>query len=471
MGGIAIDPRGLKPFIPRSERATLTRSGASFLIKHDPQLLPDISEEEVKDKSKGGSLTKSIACIQATWFCLSCIARVSQKLPVSMLELNVLAHSLCTILVYIIWWRKPLDIKQPLVIREDRMRPLLAYMWMASKTSCIPKPAWSESKSNSTIKVGRDPEFEAIIDDRASSEDAANVGLNHRQRASDSVLPALGDLNTDGLSVRRPVAVTITTTQPLSGTGFRVNAKSTRWKETETSVSGDEYNVTENTITHYKPAVFNLTPCDVRRWELAREAMDKYQLKKPATNLDLVTVKAIPESMGFDFMSKEIKALPFLGFSLVAAGYGGLHALAWNAQFPTHRELILWHMSALVVASPAALCVFFLVLQHAAIFAVFIFRFCHRKLARVPNPDSIEMSPPKPAVVKKRSSSQISEGITMDILIHILKCLGGLAAAAFMYLYIFARAYLVYESFRTVFFLPPEVYSVPRWTQYLPHIT
>lgn len=98
MGGIAIDPSGSNPFIPDSKRSTLV----SLLLKHEPQLLPDISEEEAKDQSKGSSLTKSVACIQATWFCLSCIARISQKLPISMLELNTFAHALCTVIVYIL---------------------------------------------------------------------------------------------------------------------------------------------------------------------------------------------------------------------------------------------------------------------------------------------------------------------------------------------------------------------------------
>lgn len=102
MGGIAIDPSDSNPFIPDSKRSTLTPNGVSLLLKHEPQLLPDISEEEVRDKSKGGSLTKSVACIQATWFCLSCIARISQKMPVSMLELNTFAHALCTVIVYIL---------------------------------------------------------------------------------------------------------------------------------------------------------------------------------------------------------------------------------------------------------------------------------------------------------------------------------------------------------------------------------
>lgn len=102
MGGIAVDPGYSRPFIPDSKRSTLTPNGVLLLLKHEPQLLPDISEGEVKDKSKGGSVTKLVACVQATWFCMSCIARISQKWPVSMLELNTFAHALCTVIVYLL---------------------------------------------------------------------------------------------------------------------------------------------------------------------------------------------------------------------------------------------------------------------------------------------------------------------------------------------------------------------------------
>ena len=97
-----MDPGGSSPFIPSSKCLTLTPSGVSFLLKHEPQLLPDISEAEVKDESKGGSFTKFVACVQATWFCLSCVGRLAQKKPISMLELNTFAHAFCTIIVYII---------------------------------------------------------------------------------------------------------------------------------------------------------------------------------------------------------------------------------------------------------------------------------------------------------------------------------------------------------------------------------
>ena len=373
------------------------------------------------------------------------------------------------------WWKKPLDIKQPVVVREDRMRRLLAYMWMASKASCIPKPI---SGSNETIEVGRDPEFEAIIDDRASSAGVAagDVGTNARQAASNSLQPAADIPNTDGPSETAPSAVTVTVTETraLPGTAFRVNPTSTRWKVTKTWGTGEGHHAKVHTYTHYKPAVFNLTSCDVRRWQLAREAMDQYRLKKPDKDLDLVTIKAVPELMGLDdtgtggFSWASLGLT--LGFSLVAAGYGGLHALAWNARFPTRRELKLWRISALVIASPAVLCIVLILLSYAGVLAVHISHFCLRKIARVPKPDPRGTSPPEAAAVGAMSSSQSSTG-DGKLIVSVFEFFGTLAGTAFYLLYLLARGYLVYESFRTVFFLPPAAYRVPSWTQYLPHIT
>ena len=154
-----------------------------------------------------------------------------------------------------------MDIEQPLVIQEDRMRPLLAYMWMASKTSCIPEP--TTSGGNTTITVGRDPEFEAVIDDKASGAGVATGSgvSNAIQTASESIRPAVPIPSIDAPSVTRPPNTTVTSTQDLPGTGFRVNSESTRWKVK--SSYHDDVNVYSN--VYHEPAIFQLTPRDVRR--------------------------------------------------------------------------------------------------------------------------------------------------------------------------------------------------------------
>ena len=73
----------------------------------------DISKKYLQDKSKANGLAKSLVCLQASWFCVQCLVRVGQALPVTLLEINTFAHSVCALLVYILWWSKPLDVEQP----------------------------------------------------------------------------------------------------------------------------------------------------------------------------------------------------------------------------------------------------------------------------------------------------------------------------------------------------------------------
>lgn len=49
---------------------------------------PDISEEEINDRSKGDALSKGFALLQITWF----IARASQHLPVTITGTVALAE-------------------------------------------------------------------------------------------------------------------------------------------------------------------------------------------------------------------------------------------------------------------------------------------------------------------------------------------------------------------------------------------
>ena len=73
----------------------------------------DISKKYLQEKSKANGLAKSLVCLQASWFCVQCLVRVGQALPVTLLEINTFAHSVCALLVYILWWYKPLDVEQP----------------------------------------------------------------------------------------------------------------------------------------------------------------------------------------------------------------------------------------------------------------------------------------------------------------------------------------------------------------------
>ncbi|KAL8644431.1 MAG: hypothetical protein Q9226_007768 [Calogaya cf. arnoldii] len=116
-------------------RAALTPAGIMFCLNHEPNILPQPSPEQIKDKSKADGLKKTLVCAQATWFCVQCIARLAESLPLSLLELNTVAHALCTLVIYLLWWHKSLDVEEPTLITDLKFRPLLAYMWMCARVA------------------------------------------------------------------------------------------------------------------------------------------------------------------------------------------------------------------------------------------------------------------------------------------------------------------------------------------------
>ena len=134
MGGFAFDTSNAKPnFLPNGRsRLALNPWGLEYLAEHAPHLIPDISKEVIKDKSNADSLAKFIVCLQAIWFCVQCVVRIAQRQAISLLELNTLGHAIRVLLVYALWWHKPLDIDSPVLLDGDEAWELCALMCVNS---------------------------------------------------------------------------------------------------------------------------------------------------------------------------------------------------------------------------------------------------------------------------------------------------------------------------------------------------
>jgi hypothetical protein len=112
MGGYAINTRCESS--DKSGRVAVRGDGILLLARQGH--LPDLSMEMISDKSKADSLAKTLVCVQAGWLVVQCIARLVTGLPVTLLEVVTLAHCLCTLGMYMLWWHKPLDILEPVVL-------------------------------------------------------------------------------------------------------------------------------------------------------------------------------------------------------------------------------------------------------------------------------------------------------------------------------------------------------------------
>ncbi|KAH7111531.1 hypothetical protein EDB81DRAFT_829136 [Dactylonectria macrodidyma] len=67
----------------------------------------------IKDKSKATNIAKLLVTVQILWMVVQCIGRKSAGLPITLLEAQVLIQILYSILAYLCWWNKPLDIAEP----------------------------------------------------------------------------------------------------------------------------------------------------------------------------------------------------------------------------------------------------------------------------------------------------------------------------------------------------------------------
>ncbi|KAF1926189.1 uncharacterized protein M421DRAFT_68169 [Didymella exigua CBS 183.55] len=128
MGGIVIETGA---YIADEPHLSITAEGVRLLSFLDK--LPKINNGEVRDKSKADDLAKFLVVLQAGWMIIQCIARVAQDLPVTLLEVNTIGHVVCAFALYMLWWRKPLDIKDPhKIVGEHGLDKHIALMYMCS---------------------------------------------------------------------------------------------------------------------------------------------------------------------------------------------------------------------------------------------------------------------------------------------------------------------------------------------------
>ncbi|KAF3004746.1 hypothetical protein E8E13_000096 [Curvularia kusanoi] len=136
MGGFAIDiepmENDLASLFGDHKRLTLTAQGLALLAEcgHVPQ----ISAAEIKDKNKADGLAKLLVCIQAGWMIIQVTSRAATGLATTLLEVHVVAHVVCALVMYVIWWHKPRQVESPTLLKDD-LGPLAMYMFLASRMS------------------------------------------------------------------------------------------------------------------------------------------------------------------------------------------------------------------------------------------------------------------------------------------------------------------------------------------------
>lgn len=79
--------------------------------------------EEINDRSKSDILIEALVPIQVFWFIVQCIARASQSLHVTKIEILSIAYITTNLWMYAVFWDKPRNTTQPIRIPRTMQPP------------------------------------------------------------------------------------------------------------------------------------------------------------------------------------------------------------------------------------------------------------------------------------------------------------------------------------------------------------
>ena len=118
--GNTIPTRGKPTLGPhKTWKATWALSANQWFYAYQTGIIinpPEVTAEELGDRSKGDALVNAAAVFQVTWLAAQIVARAFQNLAITLLEVTVLAFAACAMITYIAFWNKPKDVEVPVYI-------------------------------------------------------------------------------------------------------------------------------------------------------------------------------------------------------------------------------------------------------------------------------------------------------------------------------------------------------------------
>ncbi|OAL54202.1 hypothetical protein IQ07DRAFT_584782 [Pyrenochaeta sp. DS3sAY3a] len=112
MGGILLQPRMSSPFVVNGRQL-------AYLVEKKYVECPNITADEIWDKSKADTLAKVITLVQASWLVIELIGRAVLHLPTTTLELSAGAIVFCTFGTFFCWLHKPADVQKGIVLATE----------------------------------------------------------------------------------------------------------------------------------------------------------------------------------------------------------------------------------------------------------------------------------------------------------------------------------------------------------------
>lgn len=132
MGGLAVN---ISRIHDKLQILPLSSHGVVHLAKRGYFI--DVSDTEINDKSKANILAKGLVLVQISFTMFSCVARKAVGLPVSVLEVHTLIHAGCALVMYCLWFKKPMEVEEPIVIPLENFESEIALMLVRTQGSGV----------------------------------------------------------------------------------------------------------------------------------------------------------------------------------------------------------------------------------------------------------------------------------------------------------------------------------------------
>ena len=439
MGGFAFDASDAEPnFLPNHRsRLCISVYGVSYIAKKAPYSIPDMAEKDIKDKSKADSLAKFIVCLQALWFCVQCITRVSQRKAISLLELNTFAHAFCALLIYALWWHKPQDIKEPNLLQGQKEWEMCAFLCMNSKT---------RSGRNKRPEANGGPEFGTKVCPPMVIQWAPGATDKIQWDATDKPVSASNRILSPGTDSILPEEAHDHQIAPGEGPGIMLRYSDTLYGFQSVRRGGHYHFQSSHEglwielprlkrLEHYYNGTRSFRTGDefLPRAKAVCDSMPNWPLDRHFGECTPLTPWDIAPGTKWVIKGNEDR-LSSLLFGLLLAGvlYGGLHLLAWNVPFASRAERILWRFSGIFIISAGV-------------------GFAGLRWYYDSGLDFL--------------------GKCWDMLTGVGLVFWGLCMVAMCTGYLLARTFLVVECFLQLSRLPASAYETLEWSVYFPHIT
>lgn len=378
-------------------------------------------------------------------------------LKISLLELNTLGHCLCALLIYRLWWDKPLDVSEPHVLSSSNIRSLSSLMAMASSfTEHHYKNRESELEEVSdatAVSKGRSIRFRFEQMYSATCLLPGDSELVREPLSSQQTPPSANPLHIYGIENRLQ--------QSMQG-GHTPGAPIPRKLYMGQHYHGFTYSrkkfitpslAASKGILGIKRPFIDFDSIRRRRWLSAASAIKIYELALLLLNGNFHIRNSLTNRVrNWPNVGHWEASWPlYIIFSVAGLLYGGLHLIAWDAHFNSEVEKILWRLSGLTITATGFV-IPGLGLQHLL---------THRK-----RPSIVDWCP-----------RWMHDTVLLDLINETLSFVLLISMSSYFVLmviliplYPLARVFLIVECFLDLSYLPQSAYMMPNWAQYMPHL-